>query len=92
MSPFLLDSTITLGLRLLRGERVTEAHSQHVYQRLARHWGGHLPVVLGLLVLQALWLTPLAVLLSLEIIPSAVALFLGLIPQLAFIAKATRIQ
>lgn len=33
--PFWLDATITLVIRILRGERWWEAHRQHLYQRLA---------------------------------------------------------
>jgi UDP-N-acetylmuramyl pentapeptide phosphotransferase/UDP-N-acetylglucosamine-1-phosphate transferase len=33
-SPFLFDATLTLLRRLVRGERVWEAHRTHYYQRL----------------------------------------------------------
>ncbi len=33
-APFIVDATATLARRLLRGERVWEAHRQHYYQRL----------------------------------------------------------
>jgi UDP-N-acetylmuramyl pentapeptide phosphotransferase/UDP-N-acetylglucosamine-1-phosphate transferase len=39
--PFLADATVTLGLRLVRGERVWEAHNVHYYQRLHRLGAGH---------------------------------------------------
>jgi UDP-GlcNAc:undecaprenyl-phosphate/decaprenyl-phosphate GlcNAc-1-phosphate transferase len=32
--PFILDATFTLGRRLLRGEKVWQAHRSHLYQRL----------------------------------------------------------
>ncbi|HEX7044426.1 MAG TPA: glycosyltransferase family 4 protein [Burkholderiales bacterium] len=35
-SPFIADATVTLLRRLLRGERVWEAHQSHYYQRLVR--------------------------------------------------------
>ena len=39
-SPFIVDATVTLFRRLLRGERVWHAHREHYYQRLvlAGHW------------------------------------------------------
>ena len=92
MSPFLVDTAITLCLRLWRRERITQAHNQHAYQRLARHFRSHRAVDLGLLALQLLWLWPLAWLALAQIIPAPVALFLGLIPQLAIMAKAVRLQ
>ncbi|MFC3227235.1 glycosyl transferase [Marinibaculum pumilum] len=37
----LADASLTLGLRLLRGERIWQAHRQHFYQQAARQFGGH---------------------------------------------------
>lgn len=43
---FLTDATLTLLMRLARGEKVWEAHKTHFYQRCAQAFGGlHLPVV-----------------------------------------------
>jgi UDP-N-acetylmuramyl pentapeptide phosphotransferase/UDP-N-acetylglucosamine-1-phosphate transferase len=41
LSAFLLDATLTLGARMVRGERWWTPHVQHLYQRLARYWQGH---------------------------------------------------
>jgi UDP-N-acetylmuramyl pentapeptide phosphotransferase/UDP-N-acetylglucosamine-1-phosphate transferase len=41
---FLADATITLGRRLVRGERFWEAHRQHFYQRAVAHGLGHAAV------------------------------------------------
>jgi UDP-GlcNAc:undecaprenyl-phosphate GlcNAc-1-phosphate transferase len=40
-SPFAVDATVTLIKRLLRRERVWEAHRDHYYQRLVRLGWGH---------------------------------------------------
>jgi UDP-N-acetylmuramyl pentapeptide phosphotransferase/UDP-N-acetylglucosamine-1-phosphate transferase len=40
-APFVGDATLTLARRLLRGERVWEAHKNHYYQRLVRMGFGH---------------------------------------------------
>jgi len=40
-SPFVVDATATLLIRMVRGERVWEAHRAHAYQRLVRHGWGH---------------------------------------------------
>lgn len=42
---FLADATITLVRRLLRGERVWQAHRHHYYQRAVRRGLGHAAVV-----------------------------------------------
>lgn len=45
-SPFIVDATVTLLKRLLRGERVWEAHRTHYYQRLVLLGWGHRRTVL----------------------------------------------
>jgi UDP-N-acetylmuramyl pentapeptide phosphotransferase/UDP-N-acetylglucosamine-1-phosphate transferase len=40
-SPFILDATVTLAKRLVRGERIWQAHYEHYYQRLVRCGWGH---------------------------------------------------
>jgi UDP-N-acetylmuramyl pentapeptide phosphotransferase/UDP-N-acetylglucosamine-1-phosphate transferase len=42
---FLADATITLARRVLRGERIWEAHRQHFYQQAVRRGLGHAAVV-----------------------------------------------
>lgn len=45
-SPFVVDATVTLIRRLLRGEKVWLAHREHYYQRLALAGWGHRKTVL----------------------------------------------
>lgn len=40
-SPFIVDATVTLLARFLRGERLHEAHKTHYYQRINRMGLGH---------------------------------------------------
>ena len=65
--PLIADATVTLVRRLLRGERVSEAHRSHYYQRLNRLGAGHrgtlalygaLSVAAGATALAALALVP----------------------------------
>src|SRR5690606_26051262 len=44
---FFCDATVTLVTRVLRGQRASEAHRTHAYQRLSRRAGRHGPVSLG---------------------------------------------
>ena len=46
-SPFIVDATVTLFRRLLRGERVWHAHREHYYQRLVLAGWGHPRTVLA---------------------------------------------
>jgi len=45
-SPFIVDATVTLIRRLLRRERVWQAHKSHFYQRLVQSGWGHKKTVL----------------------------------------------
>jgi UDP-N-acetylmuramyl pentapeptide phosphotransferase/UDP-N-acetylglucosamine-1-phosphate transferase len=45
-SPFIVDATVTLARRALRGERVWQAHKTHYYQRLVQLGWGHRRTVL----------------------------------------------
>jgi len=47
ISAFMVDAGLTLGRRVLRGERWWTAHAQHAYQGWARCAGSHVPVTLG---------------------------------------------
>jgi Fuc2NAc and GlcNAc transferase len=57
---FFIDATLTLILRVARGERVHEAHRSHAYQWLARRWGSHKRVTILVLMVNLLWLLPWA--------------------------------
>jgi Fuc2NAc and GlcNAc transferase len=57
---FFVDATVTLARRLLRGERLYEAHRTHAYQCLVRRWGSHRRVTLAVLAVNVFWLLPMA--------------------------------
>lgn len=46
-SPFIVDATVTLLRRLLRGEKFWRPHREHYYQRLALNGWGHRRIVLA---------------------------------------------
>jgi Fuc2NAc and GlcNAc transferase len=58
---FVTDATLTLGRRVLRGDRWYEAHRRHAYQHAARRWG-HLRTTAAVLGINAAWLLPMALL------------------------------
>lgn len=92
MSPFLLDTGVTLLWRRWRGAALAQAHREHFYQRLARHHGSHGAVDRRLLVLQGLLLVPLAAGVVLELLPQWTAGALSLFPQLLLMAKWRRLE
>ena len=58
---FFADSTTTLLTRLLRGQRVYEAHRLHAYQRWSRRWGSHRAVTILYSAINLVWCLPWAV-------------------------------
>lgn len=57
---FVVDATTTLLVRITKGQRWYEAHRSHLYQRLSRRWGAHLPVTTFYVGVNVFWLLPLA--------------------------------
>jgi Fuc2NAc and GlcNAc transferase len=57
---FVTDASVTLARRLLRGEKVTQAHRRHAYQALSRRWESHRAVTLLFIAIDVVWLLPLA--------------------------------
>ncbi len=57
---FITDATLTLVRRAVEGKRWYEGHSSHAYQHLARRYKSHAKVTISLLMVNLLWLTPLA--------------------------------
>lgn len=53
-SPFVADATVTLAKRTLRGEKITQAHRSHYYQRLVLLGWGHRNTALAEYVLMLL--------------------------------------
>ena len=57
---FIADTAVTLLVRIIRGERWYEGHSQHAYQILSRRLNSHPRVVGGGILIHICWLLPLA--------------------------------
>jgi Fuc2NAc and GlcNAc transferase len=57
---FVVDATLTLTRRVVRGDRWFEAHRTHAYQHLARRWGSHFAVTLAVSAINVIWLLPWA--------------------------------
>ena len=67
-SPFIVDATITLFKRLLNGERVSQAHRSHYYQRLVQMGWGHKKTAIMEYILMLLCSVSALILLRLSII------------------------
>ncbi len=58
---FWVDATLTLLWRIYLRKAWLEAHSEHLYQVLARRFKSHKKVTIFAIIINALWLLPLAV-------------------------------
>ncbi|MFA6163714.1 MAG: glycosyltransferase family 4 protein [Methylobacter sp.] len=87
---FVVDATITLCRRVLRGEKFYEAHRSHAYQYAARTLGAHRPVTLAVCAINILWLFPVAGLVALEKLDGILGVAAAYLPLfvLAFRYKA----
>lgn len=60
MGIFVVDATLTLFRRAVRGIRLSDAHRTHAYQWASRRWGSHRPVTLSALCINVCLLFPAA--------------------------------
>ncbi|MBA2652897.1 MAG: glycosyltransferase family 4 protein [Tatlockia sp.] len=77
---FIVDATVTLLLRGMRGEVFFEAHRSHAYQHASRYYGNHLPVTLGILIINLLWLFPMALAVGFDLINGSLAMLIAYLP------------
>ena len=78
---FITDATVTIIMRLFRGETISEAHSQHLYQHLNRAVGTQ-RTLLGLVLINVIWLFPLAFAASIFQELGAILLGLAYLPMI----------
>jgi Fuc2NAc and GlcNAc transferase len=77
---FLVDASVTLIRRLLRAERVWDAHRTHAYQHAAIRWHTHRNVTLAVVGLNVFWLLPLACLVVLGRIDAVIGAVIAYAP------------
>jgi Fuc2NAc and GlcNAc transferase len=84
---FIVDATWTLMRRLIRGDRVHEAHRSHAYQYASRRYGKHLPVTLAVAAINLLWLLPIALWVGLGGIDGVLGAVLAYLPLIVLAIK-----
>ncbi|QZP32882.1 MraY family glycosyltransferase [Pseudomonas sp. DR48] len=83
---FIVDATWTLMRRLLRGEKVYEAHRSHGYQYASRKHRSHKTVTLASIAINFVWLMPLSIAVASGWIPGFFGMVIAYAPLL-FIAR-----
>lgn len=84
---FIVDATFTLLRRLMRGDKVYEAHRSHAYQYASRRFGRHLPVTLAVAALNLLWLLPIALWVALGGLDGLLGLMIAYSPLIGLAMK-----
>jgi Fuc2NAc and GlcNAc transferase len=84
---FIVDATFTLFRRLLRGDKVYEAHRTHAYQFASRRFGSHLAVIAVVAAINLLWLLPIALCITQFGLNSWAGLILAYAPLVALAIK-----
>ncbi|MHC8349687.1 MraY family glycosyltransferase [Pseudomonas sp. RT4P38] len=77
---FTVDATITLLRRLIRKEKIYQAHRSHAYQQAARHYSSHKTVTLGVVGVNLLWVLPMAFLVGTDRLDGFTGLLLTYAP------------
>lgn len=77
---FIVDATFTLLARMIEGAKIYEAHRTHAYQYAARKYNSHSVVTGASLLLNAIWLMPIAVLVGMNLVQGAVGLLIAYVP------------
>lgn len=84
---FIVDATFTLSRRLVRGDKVYEAHRSHAYQFASRRYGRHLPVTLVVGLINLLWLLPIAVAVACFWLNGTLGLIVAYVPLVLLAVK-----
>ena len=79
---FIVDASITIFRRAIRGEKVYQAHCSHAYQNAARKYNSHTLVTFTVLAINLLWLLPISALISVHYLPGFYGLILAYLPIL----------
>lgn len=88
LAVFITDASWTLLRRIWNGERFTQGHRSHAYQRLSRHWNSHLRVDGLLLAISLVWLLPLAFAIQASPDNGLFLVILAYVPLVCGMAKA----
>ena len=82
---FIVDSSLTLFVRLANGYNIFKAHQDHAYQHAAKIIKSHKTISFSVLIINLAWLSPWAYLSAIKTIDGSIALIISYIP-LIFIA------
>lgn len=82
---FITDATITLILRVLKGHRAGVAHRDHIYQRATDCFQRHVKVTTGVVVINLIWLLPIAVLVGARCLNGLTGVLMAYLPLIVLV-------
>lgn len=80
---FIVDASVTLIRRAMRGARIHEAHKEHAYQKAAARARSHVPITLSVVAINAAWLLPWAIAVAQNTIDPMVGMGIAFTPLIA---------
>ena len=83
---FIVDATVTLVRRVIRGDKFYQAHCSHAYQFASREYRSHVKISSTVGVINVVWLFPIALIVGLGWVDGIVGLLIAYLPltMLAF--------
>lgn len=87
MGAFIVDSTWTLLRRMIRGEKIYEAHRSHGYQHAADHLKSHMAVTSAVVAINLIFLLPLSILVAVGEISGVLGVLIAYLPLVLLVCK-----
>lgn len=84
---FIVDATLTLLRRVLRGEKFYQAHRSHAYQYASRLFASHARVTVGVAAINLFWLLPIAWLVATQAVDGVLGILLAYAPLVGVALK-----
>ncbi len=77
---FVVDSSVTLFRRILRGHRPHDAHRNHAYQFASRRFNSHAKITIAVAAINLIWLAPISIMVAVQKLSGLVGLAIAYIP------------
>ncbi|MEN8132667.1 MAG: glycosyltransferase family 4 protein [Pseudomonadota bacterium] len=77
---YIVDANVTLIRRILAGQKFYEAHRSHAYQHAAKRYHSHGKVSLAVVIINLLWLLPIATSVTLGLLDGPFAIAIAYLP------------
>lgn len=83
---FNVDATVTLVRRIFEGRRIYKAHRHHAYQHATDSFQSHIKVTTGVVVINIVWLLPLAIIVGGGYLNGMIGLMIAYLPLTILVA------